>query len=182
MSEDTVWTAIKELQKRGLIERKKAGRNQNTYVMIVPPVTGNQGVTQSNQSPETRGLLSPEMEGLHPPEIRGLQSPETRGCIGIQSKGTNSRELKKVTKRQSSLSDDDFVSSLKANPAYAGINIEQEIGKMQAWLLTKPGRKLTRPFMVNWLNRAEKPVAVSTHKDIADDKIGGRTGTITIIE
>jgi hypothetical protein len=92
MDGDYVWIIIKELERRGLIERKKAGRNQNTYAMIVPPVTRNDGVTQPDEPPETAGLLSPEMAGLHPPETTGRQSPEMAGCIGMQVQGTNSRE------------------------------------------------------------------------------------------
>jgi len=55
-------------------------------------------------------------------------------------------------------SDSDFISSLKTNPAYAGIDIDRELGKMDAWLLTKPGRQKTRAFIVNWLNKIDKPL------------------------
>jgi hypothetical protein len=56
------------------------------------------------------------------------------------------------------LSEADFVNALKANPAYVGIDVDAELGRMDAWLLTKPGRKKTRRFVVNWLNRIDKPL------------------------
>lgn len=57
-----------------------------------------------------------------------------------------------------SLSDQNFILSLKKNPAYKGIDIDHEFSKMDAWLSTRPGRKKTRRFIVNWLNKIDKPV------------------------
>ncbi len=64
------------------------------------------------------------------------------------------------TKRTVALTDDDFIKVLKENPAYKGIDIDREIGKMDAWLLTPRGRgkKRTQQRLVTWLNRAEKPM------------------------
>jgi hypothetical protein len=58
------------------------------------------------------------------------------------------------------LTDDEWlVSHVRANPAYTHINIDQELGKMDAWLSTRPQKKKTRRFIVNWLNRIEKPMS-----------------------
>ena len=66
------------------------------------------------------------------------------------------------------LTDDEFINKLKSNPAYKGIDIDREIGKMQAWLETPrgKGRKLTRGFVVNWLNKVDAPMngAHETHQ------------------
>lgn len=51
-----------------------------------------------------------------------------------------------------------FIDSLKSNPAYKHINLEAELGKMDAWLSSRPGRKKTRRFVVNWLNKIEIPL------------------------
>lgn len=56
------------------------------------------------------------------------------------------------------LTDQEFIESLKANPAYEGIDVDRELGKMDAWLLPRPGLTKTRRRIVNWLNRAEKPI------------------------
>jgi len=62
------------------------------------------------------------------------------------------------------LPDADFISALKQNPAYKGVNIDLELSKMDAWLLTPKarGRKKTHQFIVNWLNRAERVVETET--------------------
>ena len=60
--------------------------------------------------------------------------------------------------RNVTLSDDDFLKTLKANTVYKGINIDAELGKMDAWLGTRPGRKKTKRFIINWLNKVEAPV------------------------
>jgi hypothetical protein len=44
---------------------------------------------------------------------------------------------------------------------YTWANLPQEKAKMQAWLLTPRGRgrKITRRFVVNWLNKLDKPIS-----------------------
>lgn len=55
------------------------------------------------------------------------------------------------------LVDEEWISQLKANPAYSGIDIDKELGKMRAWLTTPrgAGKTMTRQRVINWLNRAE---------------------------
>ncbi len=62
-------------------------------------------------------------------------------------------------KRAALLSDEDYIKSLKTNPAFEGIDIDKELSKLDAWLLTPRGKgKLkTRQRIFNWLCRAEKP-------------------------
>jgi len=55
-------------------------------------------------------------------------------------------------------SDEEFIISLKNNSAYKHIDIISELGKMDAWLSARPGRQKTRRFIVNWLNKIEKPL------------------------
>lgn len=56
----------------------------------------------------------------------------------------------------------DFLKAIKENPAYKHVDIDAELSKMDAWLLTKPGRKKTKQFVLGWLNRIEKPLGSST--------------------
>jgi len=63
------------------------------------------------------------------------------------------------------LSDEDFLKTLKTNPVYKHINIEQELGKMDTWLSTHPGRQKTRRFVVNWLNKIDKPLETQKKND-----------------
>ena len=64
-------------------------------------------------------------------------------------------------------SDEDFLNQLRKNPAYAGLDLDRELAKMDAWLLTPKGRrrKKTRGFIVNWLNRVDIPVQKKQTKD-----------------
>jgi hypothetical protein len=66
-------------------------------------------------------------------------------------------------KRTMVMADEEFIAALKQNPAYAGIDIDREIGKLQAWLLTPKGKdkQMTRQRLVNWLNRIDTPLAPS---------------------
>lgn len=58
--------------------------------------------------------------------------------------------------------DEAWLTDLKQNKAYAHINFEIELGKMQAWLdlPQNKGRKLTRAFILNWLGKIPVPVQI----------------------
>ena len=62
-------------------------------------------------------------------------------------------------------SDADWLISLRANPAYSGIDVDKELSRMDAWLSTPKGtgRKKTRSFIVNWLNKIEQPMKGEAH-------------------
>jgi hypothetical protein len=68
--------------------------------------------------------------------------------------------VKKPTR--ASLTDEDFLSSLKEK--FTWVDFETVMVKMDAWLLAHPGRKKTRRFIVNWLNKIEKPVEIEQTK------------------
>ena len=55
------------------------------------------------------------------------------------------------------------MAELAASPAYEGIDVRREIAKGRVWLTTKPGRKFTKSFVVNWLNKVEKPLKVASN-------------------
>lgn len=56
-----------------------------------------------------------------------------------------------------------FFSSLKTNPAYSCIDIDREVGRMQAWLAlpANKGRQCTPRFVLNWLNKVERPLSLA---------------------
>ena len=56
------------------------------------------------------------------------------------------------------LTNSTFIDTLKNSIAYKHINVGQELAKMDAWLLVHKGRKKTPKFVVNWLNRIDKPL------------------------
>jgi hypothetical protein len=68
------------------------------------------------------------------------------------------------------LSDDVWLKELRESPAYQHINFEVQLAKMDHWLKlpANKGRRKTRKFILNWLNRVEAPVV--THKQSINDK------------
>lgn len=107
--------------------------------------------------PEEGELVPPPQlaaNGGEPPQNAALsvsvsESRETRGEIP-RSAATQPR--------RGGVTDAEFLEALRTNPAYAHIALEAELAKMDAWLLTHPGRQKTRRFVVNWLNKIERPV------------------------
>ena len=65
------------------------------------------------------------------------------------------------------LTDEEWALSLKTNPAYEGLDVEREIAKCGTWCETNR-RHISRKRIINWLNRAEKPVAfnVTRHRPL----------------
>ena len=53
--------------------------------------------------------------------------------------------------------DDDLLEEIRNNPAYQGIDLEVEIGKMQAWCKVN-NRLPTARRLINWLNRIDRPL------------------------
>ncbi len=49
----------------------------------------------------------------------------------------------------------DFLESLRTNPAYSKLDLDEQFGRMDAWLIAHPGRKKTPRFVLNWLNKVE---------------------------
>lgn len=85
-----------------------------------------------------------------------------------ESTETGTEEYSASQKKSGTLygSDEDFINKLKTLPCYSGINIDHELSKMDAWLLTPKGkgRQKTRKFIVNWLNKIDKPVTTEDHR------------------
>jgi hypothetical protein len=79
---------------------------------------------------------------------------------GDREREGEAREQVAPARKVSTLPDEDWLHALKSNPAYQHIDISAELGKMDAWLSTQPGRMKSRRFIVNWLNKVEKPVKV----------------------
>jgi hypothetical protein len=54
----------------------------------------------------------------------------------------------------------DFITTLKTNVAYKHVDIDRELGKMDAWLAMprNKGRQKTQRFILNWLNKVDVPI------------------------
>lgn len=56
------------------------------------------------------------------------------------------------------IAEEDFIKALKNNPAYAHINIDQEMKLIDEWLKRHPDRMKTRRFVLNWFSKKEVPL------------------------
>ena len=65
--------------------------------------------------------------------------------------------------------DDDLLEEIRNNPAYQGIDLEVEIGKMQAWCKVN-NRLPTARRLINWLNRIDRPLQAATGQRPAGPK------------
>ena len=62
------------------------------------------------------------------------------------------------------LLDEEFWAEMRRH--YPGIDVDAESRKMDAWLLAHPGRKKTRQFVINWLNKVEPALAPAKVKEV----------------
>lgn len=85
--------------------------------------------------------------------------------------------------RKNILTDEAFLNSLKEK--FTWIDFEQVMIKIDAWILAHPGRKKTRRFVVNWLNKIERPMDIQPNlprysglkawaDEIMEDEHGGQ--------
>lgn len=61
--------------------------------------------------------------------------------------------------------DVEWLATLSANPTFVGIDIHRELGKLAAWCNVN-SKQVTRRRFINWLNRAERPIAASGQRTI----------------
>ena len=62
--------------------------------------------------------------------------------------------------KQLAQTDAEWLASLASSPAYTGIDVAREYAKAGVWH-SERGRQLTRRSFINWLNRADKPLATT---------------------
>jgi hypothetical protein len=67
------------------------------------------------------------------------------------------KESIKKEKSKLPLTDEQWFFEIKKNPAYKPLNIDNEKAKCEAWCMTN-GKIMSRRRLINWLNRAEKPM------------------------
>ena len=77
---------------------------------------------------------------------------------------TSSNEEVGADRKKTYLLDDEFWSEMRRH--YPNIDVDAESRKMDAWLLAHPGRKKTRQFVINWLNKVEPALAPAKVEEV----------------
>ena len=103
---------------------------------------------------KTPTSASTDIEVSRTSENPNFGKPDTTNNDSLNKKEASKKE------RLPKLTDEEFLKSLK--DTYTWVNLDAEIQRMKGWLLLNRGRQMTRRFMINWLNKIEKPVQVKT--------------------
>lgn len=98
--------------------------------------------------------------------ISGLaKQTQTKANQNQNQNQNQNKEEKKL--KLSEIPDEQWMASIKADPDYNGINIENEFKRAHNWCL-KNGRQNTRRFFANWLGKCEKPIVIKPKSAIPD--------------
>ena len=141
---------IRSLQAKGfLTATKRSGDQSNIYIVTVP---------EEIQRPYNK-------QGVHDVNATVHEVNATVHEVNATVHDVNTRvsiEGNPIKEKSSCISDEQFIRNLKSDKTYKEIDIDRELCKMKAWQSTHPGRRLTRRFIVNWLNRTEPSIDLKT--------------------
>jgi hypothetical protein len=114
---------------------------------------------ESRRDAAVDALIEAPREAELQAELQGVLQADLERK-GKERKISKGKKVEKDVAEVSATADKEWIDELAKNPAYTGINIEVELGKMQAWCAANKRQPSRRRF-VNWLNRAEKPIAIN---------------------
>jgi hypothetical protein len=152
----------------------------DAWARTKPMIFGNKfqlidGLWHNDRAAELRGDAVECMKSIHARAVAGglarwesskstaqaqpEHSPKLAPSPSPSPSTTQSKTPKDVgAKGSPPASDEEWLKSLKENPAYEGIDVSREFGKMSAWCATNRKQPNRRRF-INWLNRADKPMS-----------------------
>jgi hypothetical protein len=161
-SKDEIRVWVNKLIEVGLVQEYEVGGEKFWFI------TG----WDKHQKPDCKTGLYPRPDGNVGAKIRRMsveQSPNVQrtftdhSCKEKEKEKEKDKEKEKEIarsdkpKRSSPLVDDEFITSLKNDPTYEGIDIDHEVGKATRWVDANPGRKMSKKFFTNWMNNVSKP-------------------------
>ena len=79
---------------------------------------------------------------------------------GVEEEKEEEKEKKK--RKRPPATDEEFLDTLRK--IYTWVNIDAELAKMDGWIMAHPGRTKGRRFIVNWLNKNDKPIKIAVVK------------------
>ena len=92
------------------------------------------------------------------------QKPTPSSSSSSSTSNTSSNEEVGADRKKTYLLDDEFWAEMRRH--YPNIDVDAESRKMDAWLLARPGRKKTRQFVINWLNKVEPALAPAKVEEV----------------
>lgn len=98
--------------------------------------------------------------GMHVGKGREGKGKEGNGKEGNGKEGVgeNVGGNRLPTTVKEPLSDDQWIESLQASEAYKTLNVREQVAKCAEWCAVN-GKQCSRRRVVNWLNRADRPMA-----------------------
>jgi hypothetical protein len=105
---------------------------------------------------ECNGAVMGGNESVTPSEAEAEAKAEHLEADG-PSGSPPPKAKKRKTAAKPKINDAEWIEGLKADPAYAGIDVDREHGKMHRWCETN-GKTATRRRFVAWLNRIDPPM------------------------
>lgn len=103
--------------------------------------------------------VQPPLEGCLP------NGSNQKATLLLQSTSTNTSSKEEVgAPKKTYLLDEEFWAEMRRH--YPNIDVDAESRKMDAWLLARPGRKKTRQFVINWLNKVEPALAPAKVEEV----------------
>jgi len=154
---------IEELVKRGLIDQTEGGllepHNWDSRQFI-----SDEDPTAAIRARRYRTNKSSVTDASRV-TIQTDNGPQSRDRAETETESEQSREVvaspaKRGSARRPQICDDDYLSELQANPAYAMLDVRRLYHKMVEWCRLK-GKQPTRGRLVNWLNREDPPMTAN---------------------
>jgi hypothetical protein len=100
-------------------------------------------------------------------QLNGTEDGTEDGQKTVQEQiTTNNEKNKKGTgkRKKTPLTDEQYLEYLQFNSAYSYLDVAKERDKCEAWHRGQ-GNELTRKKLLNWLNRADKPMQTQTRRN-----------------
>jgi hypothetical protein len=83
-------------------------------------------------------------------------------CEDFHAAWHRANDPKKVKRAAKTTTDEEWIAALESDPANAGLNVRQELGRANFWA-RENHRICTRRFFANWLLKAERNVDAATN-------------------
>jgi len=155
VSETKVERVLNLLKSEQQIEQQTCSRNR--LITILSWEEYQQSEQQNGQQTDNKRTTNGQQTDTNKNERMKEQKNlfNTIGDTGEKSPVSSTQNKTTQKRKAPALVDEDFLISLESNPAFKGIDIRKEHGKMLAWIETPrgSGKLPTRQRFLNWLNR-----------------------------